>query len=217
LDVSTPGGDEAPIDVARLRDCAPGRRADLLRKALRTDAVDHDAVARDLEDWLRLFRGNRDPGFLVLILELLSPLSDARVLELAREAATHRGDGVRLEALRVILDRRPDEAVLLTERHRDDDSLEVRLLLAERLYDLDRQAAVDLAFEILESECEGPRETHALERVTEFLVEAMAPREQAARRHEIAAKIRLLRPRFEDAEGFLDWAATELERSGPKE
>jgi hypothetical protein len=187
-------GQDRPLDPAQLRACPPPRRADLLRKALRGGHVDPRATARDLSAWIDLFDDHDDPGLLVLLLELLRSVEDPRVVEVARGVTGHRGDGVRLESLRLLLDRRPGETSSLVAHHRDDESLEVRMLLAERLYELDRTAGIDFVFEILEAERDGPREMHALERGTRFLVEDVGGRE-------VVTRLRRILPRFEDEEG----------------
>lgn len=205
-------GSRRSIDPAHLRDSAPGLRPDLLRRALRRGSIDHDGIREDLDLWIELFAEQEDPALLVLILELLSPVSDTRVLDLAREACRHRADGVRLEGLRMLLDRRPEETPALAARHRHDDSLEIRLMLAERMVELDVGTAVDLLFEILQVEREGPRESHALERTTELLVERVAPALAAPERDRIVARIHEIQPGHDDGEGFLDWAADRLRR-----
>ncbi len=188
---------------AELQQLHPRQRVDTLRKALRTGQLDHELAQRDLAQWIDMFRQSRDPGLLVLVLEVLQQLEGDEILTLAHEAMQQRADGVRLEAARLLLDRRPEHTMDLVQEHRNDYSLEVQLLLAQRLYPHDAQASIDLIFEILAEEAGGERETHALERTTEFLVEE-APSPQAARR------LVELREDFDDPEGFVDWALDQL-------
>jgi hypothetical protein len=197
---------EGPLLPTELRQLHPRLRVDRLRRYLRLGAVDRSAVARDLDAWTTLFVDSGEPALQVLILELVGELDDPRVVALGRRSAGCPGDGVRLEGLRILLDTRPDETPELVARHRDDPSLEVRLLLADRLLPRDRSGALELALQILRAEAGGPRELHALERVTELLVEGRCV--------EAAGALRALAAELDDPEGFLPWALEKLEAAG---
>jgi hypothetical protein len=197
-------GNSRPLTAATLVGAHPRRRVDLLRQALRTRSLDPARVAADLPDWIELFRASDDPALLVLVLELLREVADDRVVELARAARHHRGDGVRLEALRLLLDRDPRQVERLALEHRADRSLEVQLLLIERLHEVAPSSALDFLFEVLDAECDGPREPHALERGVEFLVEK-------ATSEAVLARLRSIQPDFDDPEGFITWGIEQME------
>lgn len=186
----------------QLRQVHPRLRVDRLRRYLRSGHVDRQAAAGDLDGWVELFDASAEPPLQVLILELVGDLADPRVEALARRSLYSVGDGVRLEGLRILLDAFPTETSDLVERHRDDPSLEVRLLLADRLMPRDRAAALELALQTLRAEAGGPRELHALERVTELLVEAHCV--------EAVDPLRALAGELDDPEGFLPWALEQL-------
>ena len=86
-------------------------------------------------------------GLRVLLLEVLAPLNDPRVVEMAQRGMESRGDGVRLESMRILVDRDPRGLRALCDLFEDDDSVEVRQLLATRLYTIGRRLAdpLDLA------------------------------------------------------------------------
>ncbi|NNM32878.1 MAG: hypothetical protein HKO53_07410, partial [Gemmatimonadetes bacterium] len=182
-----------------------GRQLETLRRALRQGELTADHARPDLQQWIDLFRRSPEPGFQVLVLELLAPLPDPAVAELAEDALTARGDGVRLAGLRLLLEHSPDRLADLDPRLRDDDNLEIRLLLAERMYATRPAAAVDRVFEILEEEALGPRELHALERGIEFLVDETNPAG-------LRPRLEALRDSVRDPEGFLDWGLDRLQR-----
>jgi len=192
-----------PLRAHDLADLHPRRQIDTLRRALRSGQVQEATVRAELPAWRERFDANPDPGFRVLVLELLADLEHPEVLDLARRALDDAGDGVRLEGLRILLDRRPEDLPTLDRRLRDDDSLEVRLLLAERLHARQPTAAVDRIFAILEEEALGPREGHALERGIEFLVETARPGGLGARLRGLADAVR-------DPEGYVGWGLEQL-------
>jgi hypothetical protein len=194
----------ASMTPTELRGLHPRLQVDRLRTFLRGGHADAQAAARDLDGWIGIFQASNEPPLLVLILELLAAVDDSRVVELARHATTHRGDGVRLEALRILFDRLPDQTLALAARHRDDSSLELRLMVADRLLAHDRAQAVDLAFEILQAEAGGIREHHALERATELLVEAGGA--------DVAQRLREVQGDMNDPEGFIAWAIESIEQ-----
>lgn len=189
---------------SELQSMHPRERVDRLRRALRQEASAETAGASELEAWLEFYRRFHDPALRVLILQLFDGRSDDAYLALLHESVDDRGDGVRLEALRQLIEFQPELLREFSQTHRDDDSLEVRLLLAMRLAELDRPAALEWIVEILLAEARGMRELHALERGMEFLVEDI-------RAVEITPKLREIRDEFHDTEDFFGWALEKLE------
>lgn len=182
----------------------PGpRRVDRVRSALRGEGVDPTSITVELDGWISLFRGDTQPALRVLILELLEPIGDPRVDALAERARNDRGDGVRLEALRRLLDRQPDRTEELARDHLDDDGVEVRLLAAARLHAIDPAATLDALFDGVREEIGGPREEHVLERTVEFLVEDVG---DAA----VLPRLRALAEEVEDDEDMIAWAIESL-------
>ena len=192
-----------PDDVSAL----PGpRRVDRVRKALRGQGISATSVRENLDGWIRLYRRDVQGALRVLVLELLERVDDPRVEALIDDALDDRADGVRLEALRLRLDRTPARTAELAGTALDDEAIEVRLLAAERLYDVDPDRAVDAMFEIARAEAHTWREGHTLDRVTEFLVEDVGdPR--------LAARLRAIRDEFDDPEDMIDWAIERLSGS----
>lgn len=195
--------DDTPLRATDLAGLHPRLQIDTLRKALRGNRVQEATVRAELDPWIELFGANPDPGFRVLVLELVAGVEDPRIVDLARTALDDPGDGVRLEGLRILLDHDAGELAALDRRLRDDDSLEVRLLLAERLHAHDPAAAVDRILDICTEEALGPREGHALERGIEFLVES-------ASRAGLDARLRSLKDEVRDPEGYVDWGLEQL-------
>ena len=193
-----------PLTPADVRALPGPRRVDRLRRVLRAGSFDARAIAADVDGWIGLFRADTQPALRVLILELLEPVDDPRVDELAERARHDRGDGVRLEAVRRLLDRHPARAESVAREHLDDDGVEVRLFAAARMHAIDPNAAIDALFAGVRAEIGGPREDHVLERTVEFLVEDVADSSLAARLRALAAEV-------DDPEGMIDWA---LERLG---
>ena len=191
-----------------LRQTHPRLRVDLMRKGLRSGRLVAAGVTGQLDDWISLFDQSYDPALMVLILELLSEVEDEAVVELARRASNHRADGVRLEGLKILLDRHPLETLQESKRHGEDYSLEVRLLVAERVAAYDRRRSVELCFSILEDESGGDRMMHALERVCGHLVELGGA--------DLVGRLKGIQEEFgdEDVEGFLAWALEQLEEDG---
>lgn len=194
----------AALTPAAVRALPGPRRVDRLRGALRDGTVPVDAIARDLDGWVALFRADAQASLRVLVLELLERIDDPRVEALAERALRDRGDGVRLEALRLLIDRHPRRTEELAAAHLDDDGLEVRLLAAERLYPMDPRRALDALFEGVRAEAHGPREGHALDRTMEFLVETVADAALVPRLRDLAGEV-------EDEEDMIPWAIESLE------
>ncbi len=188
-----------------VRQAHPRLRVDLLRKALRAGEITEGKAEAELSQWISLFEDSFDPSLMVLILELLEPIENERVVELARRATHHRGDGVRLEGLRMLMDRRPLETPQLSKRHREDYSLEVRLLVAERLVPYDRNGSVELCMDILDEESGGLRMGHAIERVCELFVEMSGL--------DLLPRLREAQEEYghEDPEEFFQWARDRVE------
>jgi hypothetical protein len=189
-----------------LRSTHPRLRADRLRTALRGGQFDFAAARSQPQAWLELLEAADDPAYQVLLLEVLEPVSDARLLAQLERLRTHRSDGVRLMALRMLCDRQPDRVGELAEAHRRDGNLELRVLLATRLYAGDRHRAQQLLLEILSEEAGGLRERHALERVLGFLVEE-------AHAVELSEQLRSMREDFADPERYFDWALAKLNQA----
>ena len=194
---------EEPLDPAALRACPRRLRVDRLRRALREGRLSEPEVRRDLPAWRALFGESDDPALRVLLLELMAPLVDDEMLPLLEQSRDDRADGVRLASLEILSARDPARVPELARAHADDDNLEVRLLLGMRLFAHDRGASLALLLDAIESEAGGLRELHALERVTEFLVEDVQARECIPR-------LRELRKGCHDPEGFLPWAIERL-------
>jgi hypothetical protein len=176
------------------------KRADRLRRALRTNSCT-TPNATDAATWIEIFDLSDDAGLRVLLLEHLAPLHDPRITEMAQRGMTSRGDGVRLECMRILVERDPRGLRALCELFEDDDSVEVRLLLATRLFRDDAVAATDRLLKLLESEAGGFRERHALERVLEFFIDEQAP---------VAEALRSMQPDFDDPEEYFAWAFERL-------
>lgn len=192
-----------PDDVLAL----PGpRRVDRVRKALREHGVSPDSIHENLDGWLRVYRRDAQGALRVLVLELLEDIDDPRVDALIDDALDDRADGVRLEALRLRLDRTPARTDELATAALDDDAIEVRLLAAERLYDVDPERAIDAMFAIALAEARSWREGHTLDRVTEFLVEDVGD-------PSLAARLRAIRDEFDDPEDMIEWAIGRLSGS----
>ena len=198
------------ITAAKLRETHARLRVDRLRAALRGGTVDIDRVARELPEWLQLYRDLRDGAFRVLVLELLRELRGEQVNELLWEASEDRADGVRLESLRLLCERFPDEIPRLADRHATDENLEVRVLLAVRMHVRDRGRAESMLLEILRSEASGPKERQALERVLGFFVEDVHAEHLLPRLWE-------MRDEFDDPEDFFGWAAENMGGISPEQ
>ena len=194
----------SPLTPAEIRSLPGPRRVDRLRKALRHGTLAPSAVAEDLDAWVALFRADSQAALRVLVLELLESVDDPRVDDLAERALKDRGDGVRLEALRLLLDRHPDRTDALARAHLEDDGIEVRMLAAERLHALDPDTAIDALFAGVRAEAHGPREAHALDRTMEFFVEDVAD-------PALVPRLRALVDDVEDPEEMIPWAIESLE------
>jgi hypothetical protein len=191
------------ISAAALRTTHARLRVDRLRIALRGGTVDAAQVSRELPEWLQLFRDVRDGAFRVLVLELLRSFHEDAVNELLWEASDDRADGVRLESLRMLCDRFPQELPRLAERHAADENLEVRVLLATRMHERDPSRSESMFLDILRSEARSPKERQALERVLGFFVEDV-------RAEHLLPTLQALRHEFDDPEDFFGWAAEKL-------
>ncbi len=194
-----------PADLASL---PPGQRHDRLRRALRAETggteIDAPTLDADLPGWLTLLRASTDPALTVLLLELLDRIGSCPpLLATLEKLRRSRSDSVRLEALRQLLGRQPERAIELAGAHLDDPALEVRLLAARTLYSHDPHAARAALGRAIEDESLGPREMHALERVTEFLVEEIGD-------PACIPLIESFRESCRDEEGFIDWAVQRL-------
>jgi hypothetical protein len=198
------------ISAAKLRATHARLRVDRLRVALRGGTVDAERVARELPEWLQLFRDIRDGAFRVLVLELLSGFRGDEVDDLLWEASEDRADGVRLEALRILCDRFPGDIPRLADRHAADENLEVRVLLATRMHGRDRSRAESMFLEILRSEARGPKERQALERVLGFFVEDVQAQH-------LLPTLQEMREAFDDPENFFGWAAEKLSARSQEE
>jgi hypothetical protein len=187
------------LTAAKLRATHARLRIDRLRVALRASNIDEDRVVRELAEWLELFRDVRDGAFRVLVLEVLRDIRDERVDELLWEASQDRSDGVRLESLRLLCQRFPEELPRLAEAHADDENLEVRVLLAVRMHDRDAGTAEAMLLRILLSEAGEPKERQALERVLGFFAEDVHATHLLPQLEEIRAE-------FDDPEDFFGWA-----------
>lgn len=189
-----------------LLDAHPRQRTDLLRRALRGAEVEETIVSAELDEWLRLYRNDPQPGLRALILVLVQDLEGEAVDEMLRRGRRDRGDGVRLEAYRILLSRDPSQS--LVAEALDDSSVELRLLGAHYLRLADPISAIDAVIATCMEETEGPRGEHALRRCSEVLAEEFAdPRALPALR-ELAATI-------DDPEGHLEWAIETLEETDP--
>ncbi len=189
-----------PDDVRNL----PGpRRVDAVRRALRAGQLDPATVSSDLDGWITVYRRDVQGALRVLLLEMLEPIDDPRVLALLEDALDDRADGVRLEALRSLLDRQPHRTHELAGAHVDDEGLEVRLLAAERLYPIEPERAVQAMLDTVRAEAHGFREAHALDRVAEFFVEDVGD-------PDLVPHLQNLRDEVEDVEDMLEWAIEKL-------
>ena len=186
-----------------LRNTHSRLRADRLRTSLRASCLDFELVRSQLSEWIALLEEADDPAFAVLLLETLEHVADDRLLPQLERLRTHRSDGVRLMALRLLCDRQPWRVAELAASHRRDGNLEARVLLATRLHSSDRVQAQELLLEILTEEAGGLRERHALERVLGFLVEE-------AQAVELTQRLRSMREDFQDPEHYFDWALEKL-------
>lgn len=180
------------------------KRVDLVRTALRRREIDVEAVREELDDWIALFRRDHQAPLRVLLLELLNQVEDPRVLALAEHAREDRWDSVRFEAVHLLMSRVPERASELAEAHLEDPGVELRLLAAERIHARDPARARNALLQLAQEEAQGRRETHVLDRVTEFLVET-------ARDRSVVPQLRSLQDHCEDPEGFLAWAIDRLE------
>jgi len=77
-------------------------------------------------------------------------------------------------------------------------------LLAERLYRVTPEAAIDMMFAILTEEAGGPRELHALERTTEFFVDEVGDTR-------LTDRLRAIQSELHDPEEFVNWAIERLQ------
>ena len=189
-----------PDDVRNL----PGpRRVDAVRKALRAGQLDPKTVTADLDGWIKVYRRDVQGALRVLLLEMLESIDDPRIVTLLEDALDDRADGVRLEALRNLLDRQPQRTHELAGAHVDDEGLEVRLLAAERLYPIDPERAVQAMLDTVRAEAHGFREAHALDRVAEFFVEDVGD-------PDLVPHLQDLRGEVEDVEDMLEWAIEKL-------
>lgn len=178
----------------------------MLRHALREGLIDQGELEGELDEWVRLFRLDPQPGLRTLILVALDGIDDPRMDELLARAWADRGDGVRLEALRQRLERAPAQRPELVQEGLDDPSLEVQLMAAQALYDLDAGRGVDAVLEICSREAPGERGSHALRRCSEILAEEFADARALN-------GLRRLRAELEDPEDHLGWAIETLESS----
>jgi len=193
-----------PLRPADVRNLPGPRRVDAVRKALRAGEIDPTAVARDLDDWIALYRRDVQGPLRVLLIEALEPIDDPRVTDLLEDALDDRADGVRLEALRLLLDRDPERTRELTTAHVEDEGLEVRLLAAERLHAIDPERAVQAMLDTVRREAHGFREAHALDRVVEFLVDDVGD-------PAVVPALRELHGEVEDTEDMIEWAIETLQ------
>lgn len=203
-----------PDLVAELLGLPGPRRVDRLRRALRggeKDAVDATSVLERIDGWVALFHRDAQPALRVLVLEVLDgtgdPRLDPRVDALLHEALHDRGDSVRLEALRQLLQRGPSGAREIALGFLGDEAMEVRVFAAQAVYESDRELALDALFGAVLAEARGPREMHTLRWVLEFLVEEAVDRSTIDR-------IAELRAYCDDVEESIEWAIDRL-RSAP--
>lgn len=186
----------------------PGpRRVDRLRRALRSGEIDPEQVDARLDSWVRLFHRDAQPALRVLVLEVIESAADPRADELLHEALEDRGDSVRLEALRQLLQREPARARALALENLADEAMEVRVLAAQWVYGSDRELALDALIDAVHAEARGPREMHTLRWVLEFLAEEAVDRAATTRIEE-------LRACCDDVEEMIDWALDKLGAGG---
>lgn len=192
------------LHASDLREAHSRLRVDMLRRALREGRVEPEVRQAELDEWVQLFRLDPQPGLRALILVALDGTPDPRLDEILSRAWNDRGDGVRLEALRQLLERAPARREELTREGLDDPSLEVQLMAAQALYDLDPERGIDAVVGICARETPGERGSHALRRCSEILAEEFAdPRALEG--------LRRLRSELEDPEEHLNWAIETLE------
>jgi len=175
----------------------PRERTDHLRRALRENAIDQARLREDLPEWLRLFREDSQPGLRALLLLMLREIRSDETDEMLRRGRRDRGDGVRLEAYRTLLERESSEE--LVRAALKDRSVELCLLGAHYAFLEDPARAVREVLALCRDELGGPREEHALRRCTEVLAEDFADPRALPGLRELTCEI-------EDEEGHLEWA-----------
>lgn len=195
----------SPLHASTILDAHPRQRTDLLRRALRDHRVDTQILRAEADQWLELYRSDPQPGFRALLLVLMHDVQSPQTDEMLRRGRRDRGDGVRLEAYRSLLERDRDPELI--RRALADRSVELCLLGAQYRFLEDPVAAVDAVIELCRDELGGIREEHALRRCSEVLAEDFAdPRALPG--------LRELEAEADDEEGHLRWAIESLENRG---
>lgn len=190
------------LHARTILDAHPRQRTDLLRRALRDGRIDPQILRAEADQWLELFRSDPQPGLRALLLVLMHGIESPQTDEMLRRGRRDRGDGVRLEAYRSLLERDRDPELI--RRALADRSVELCLLGAQYRFLEDPMGAVDAVLELCRDELGGIREEHALRRCSEVLAEDFAdPRALPG--------LRQLDAEADDEEGHLQWAIETLE------